>query len=855
MLTDPDACGRWAPIDFDFEGLEGDRLVAGTCSGGPARGAACDVRRQRDRGRRRSASRCCASGPITLDVLYELARRVGAAPRSPPRSACAAARASSAACSRRPPTPCWRAARCAARSIASPRGRGLRGMTPTERTTVSAFRCRPDSRRRHRRRTAVLAPRVSRRYGDGDAAVDALRGVSLDVPRRAVPGRHGPVGLRQVDAHARARRPRPPDAGSVEIGGRDITRMNDRAAHASCAASTIGFVFQSFNLLPTLTRRGERPAAAHDRRPQARRATGRHAARARRPRRPPPPPPVAALRRPAAARRRRARAGRRADRAVRRRADRQPRLARQRRGPRPAARRRRHGRPDDRHGHARRRAPRRSPTASCSSPTAGSSATSPTRPRTTIVARRMPRRPMIRLALAGCRPPGAHRPDRARDRARRRAWSAPRCTLTDTMRSAADSPVRGGLRRHRRRRRRRPRSRSTPTTSGRRRADDPRRDARPRARGPAASALAVGDIIDQAKVIGTRRQGVGDGPVLRRRARPDDGRRAALTPVPPDDGRWADRPRRGRHRRRHAPSAGLRTSATAIAVAAARPARSFTVVGIATLRQRQVARHGDGGGLRPATRRRALFGKAGRYDAILVAGRPASAPQRARALAAALPQAERPHARPSRTASRSTGCEQFISIIKVVPARVRRRRAARRRVHDLQHAVDHRRPAHARARRCCGWSAPSRRQVLRSVVRSRRWRSACSPRRRARRRPRAGRGLNALFDGDRPRPAGDRHGVRARARSSSRCSSARSSTLLAGLRARRAARRASRRSRRCATPSRRRAGVRLSGARRARPSSASLGPPGAAPSAAPPARSRAATRCATRAARRSPPRR
>lgn len=30
VLTDPAACERWAPIEFDVEGLEGDRLVAGS---------------------------------------------------------------------------------------------------------------------------------------------------------------------------------------------------------------------------------------------------------------------------------------------------------------------------------------------------------------------------------------------------------------------------------------------------------------------------------------------------------------------------------------------------------------------------------------------------------------------------------------------------------------------------------------------------------------------------------------------------------------------------------------------------------------------------------------------------------
>ena len=49
---------------------------------------------------------------------------------------------------------------------------------------------------------AVSADDVTRRYGSGEAAVDALRGVTLDIPRGQFAADHGPVGLRQVDADA-----------------------------------------------------------------------------------------------------------------------------------------------------------------------------------------------------------------------------------------------------------------------------------------------------------------------------------------------------------------------------------------------------------------------------------------------------------------------------------------------------------------------------------------------------------------------------------------------------------------------------------------------------------------------------
>ena len=101
-------------------------------------------------------------------------------------------------------------------------------------------------------------------------------------------------------------------------------------------------------------RRGEHPAAALDRRREARPGVLRGPAAARRPHRPAQAPAVRALRRPAAARRDRARARLEADGRLRRRADRQPRLEDGRRDPRAAAQLGRGARPDDGDGHARR---------------------------------------------------------------------------------------------------------------------------------------------------------------------------------------------------------------------------------------------------------------------------------------------------------------------------------------------------------------------------------------------------------------------------------------------------------------------------------------------------------------------
>jgi putative ABC transport system ATP-binding protein len=93
---------------------------------------------------------------------------------------------------------------------------------------------------------------LTRRYGDGDSAVDALRGVSLDVPTGQFTAVMGPSGsgkstLMHILAGLDA-----PTSGTVTIGGRAITGMSDKEL-TLLRRREIGFIFQFFNLLPTLT--------------------------------------------------------------------------------------------------------------------------------------------------------------------------------------------------------------------------------------------------------------------------------------------------------------------------------------------------------------------------------------------------------------------------------------------------------------------------------------------------------------------------------------------------------------------------------------------------------------------------
>src|SRR5581483_292750 len=98
----------------------------------------------------------------------------------------------------------------------------------------------------------VVAADVARRYGAGDTAVDALRGVSLEVQRGQLTTVMGPSGSgKSTLMHILAGLDRP-TTGSVTIDGTEITTLDDTAL-TKLRRQHIGFIFQFFNLLPMLT--------------------------------------------------------------------------------------------------------------------------------------------------------------------------------------------------------------------------------------------------------------------------------------------------------------------------------------------------------------------------------------------------------------------------------------------------------------------------------------------------------------------------------------------------------------------------------------------------------------------------
>jgi putative ABC transport system ATP-binding protein len=99
---------------------------------------------------------------------------------------------------------------------------------------------------------AVEARGISRRYGEGDTAVDALRGVDLDVRSGELVAVMGPSGSgKSTLMHILAGLDRPTE-GTVAVAGTEITTLDDTKL-TRLRRKHVGFVFQFFNLLPMLT--------------------------------------------------------------------------------------------------------------------------------------------------------------------------------------------------------------------------------------------------------------------------------------------------------------------------------------------------------------------------------------------------------------------------------------------------------------------------------------------------------------------------------------------------------------------------------------------------------------------------
>jgi putative ABC transport system ATP-binding protein len=104
------------------------------------------------------------------------------------------------------------------------------------------------------RPAVVVAEDLVRVYGEGDTAVEALRGVSVDIAAGRLTAVMGPSGSgKSTLMHILAGLDKP-TSGSVRIDGTEITTLGDDAL-TRLRRKHIGFIFQFFNLLPMLDAR------------------------------------------------------------------------------------------------------------------------------------------------------------------------------------------------------------------------------------------------------------------------------------------------------------------------------------------------------------------------------------------------------------------------------------------------------------------------------------------------------------------------------------------------------------------------------------------------------------------------
>lgn len=108
----------------------------------------------------------------------------------------------------------------------------------------------------------LLTENLTMTYRIGKVDVHALRGVNLSVNPGEFLSIMGPSGCGKSTLLHILGGLLSPTRGRVEVGGEDLTRMSD-AARTDLRRRKIGFVFQRFNLFPTLTAEGNLKLAEH----------------------------------------------------------------------------------------------------------------------------------------------------------------------------------------------------------------------------------------------------------------------------------------------------------------------------------------------------------------------------------------------------------------------------------------------------------------------------------------------------------------------------------------------------------------------------------------------------------------
>ena len=110
--------------------------------------------------------------------------------------------------------------------------------------------------------TEIQVQNLTKVYRVGEVEVHALRGVNLKIERGEFVAIVGPSGSGKSTLFHILGGLTPPTSGTVLIDGRDLVKMSE-ADRTELRKTTVGFVFQKYNLLPTLTGAGNIEIARH----------------------------------------------------------------------------------------------------------------------------------------------------------------------------------------------------------------------------------------------------------------------------------------------------------------------------------------------------------------------------------------------------------------------------------------------------------------------------------------------------------------------------------------------------------------------------------------------------------------
>ena len=99
---------------------------------------------------------------------------------------------------------------------------------------------------------AITCKQVKKKYGKGHAAVEALRGIDLEIALGELTMLVGPSGSGKTTLISVIAGILDRDSGECEVFGRDLQALPN-GQRTAARGKDVGFVFQAFNLIPTLT--------------------------------------------------------------------------------------------------------------------------------------------------------------------------------------------------------------------------------------------------------------------------------------------------------------------------------------------------------------------------------------------------------------------------------------------------------------------------------------------------------------------------------------------------------------------------------------------------------------------------